>query len=75
MPSRSRFIKTLRELGYEYKKETTRTLLYKKRGSPDNVFIPKNKEVEEEFIRGVLRREGWSSKQIDDFLQESEENP
>lgn len=70
MLPRSRFLKVLREYGYTYKKETKRTDLYRKKGSRMYVAVPKNAELEEEFVRWVLQREGCSPEQIVHVLQE-----
>ncbi|MCY4389087.1 MAG: hypothetical protein OXC18_18495 [Desulfurellaceae bacterium] len=73
MLTRSRFIKELHLCGYTHQKgkETSRTLLYKKKGSRDNIFVPQRAELSEEFVRRVLQREGYSPKKIADIFQES----
>ena len=74
VPLRNRFIRLLREREYSYKKgdETTRTQLYKQRGSRKSISVPKGQELDEDFVRRFLRREGYSEDQIKDFLDEEE---
>lgn len=61
-------INALRSLGYRFKKQTDRMMLYKRSGSSDRVMVRRNSAHSPEYARTVLKQAGMPPDQIDSFI-------
>jgi hypothetical protein len=65
---RERFVNKLNKLGYSYKSQGDRALLYKKPGKPAYVAVPKRDLLDEQYVRAQLRLAGCSDSEIETFI-------
>ena len=68
MVQRSNLINALRRLGYKYKDQTKRMMLYKKEGSTERVAVPKNRLVMPEQVRSILRQAAMLHEDVERFI-------
>ena len=67
----SRFIETLRELGYTFKVQRRTHMLYRRRGSTNRVAVPRQRLLAEDYVRTTLRRVGAAAEQIEALIESS----
>jgi hypothetical protein len=67
MLKRERLINKLRKLGFEFKKETPNTYLYR-RGT-DRAFVPKTDLISEVNVRTILAHSRCSEPEIEEFIR------
>lgn len=68
MVQRRNLINALRRLGYAYKDQTKRTMLYKKEGSTERVTVPRGRSVMPEEARSILRQASMPHEDIERFI-------
>lgn len=71
---RERFVNKLNELGYKYKSQGDRALLYKKSGRPGYVTVPKRDRIENQYVRAQLRLTGCPAEDIEAFIAQNQCN-
>ncbi len=69
MISNEALINRVRELGYEFKRQADRVMIYKQRGTTNRVMIRRNAMHDDEYACLVLRSAGLSDDGIASFLQ------
>lgn len=68
MIRRETFYNKLGELGYRFKRQTDRVLLYKKPNNPTFVTVPRRDLIDEDYVRTTLRVCGCSLDEIERFI-------
>ena len=61
-------INALRELGYTFKRQTSRVQIYRKRGGIERVAIRRSRSHAPEAARSILRNGGMDEEGIERFL-------
>ena len=64
-------INALRSLGFVFKKQHPRVMLYKKQGETLRVEVRRRDNHDEQYARIVLRQAGMTKDNIDRFVAES----
>ena len=62
-------IKSVRELGYEHKGQTDRSVVYKARGGTHRIFIPRKQMVAESYVRSLLKQIGLNGNEIEERVK------
>ena len=66
---RQTFINKIRALGYAYKSQQKRTMLYRRKGSTQYISVPRPELLEDAFVKNTLRQSGVSTDEIEQFLK------
>jgi hypothetical protein len=64
-------IEVLRSLGFEFKRQADRVMLYKQRGTDVRVGVRRNQMHDEDYARTVLRLAGMPADKIEDFIRQA----
>ena len=68
MVHRPTLLNKIRELGFGYKKRQRRTDLWRKKGATNRITLPLTEELDDSYVRSVLRQNGQSEEEINRFL-------
>lgn len=68
MVRRRAFVNKIRSLGYAYKSQQKRTMLYRRKGSTLYISVPRADLVEDAFVKNALRQSGVSNDEIEQFI-------
>lgn len=71
MVSNESLTNAVRSLGYTFKKQTDRMMVWKLRGGVKRVMIRRNATHSAEYAETVLRQAGMPDQQIAAFIQEA----
>jgi hypothetical protein len=66
--SREQVISCLRDHHWKFEDATKRVEIYRKKGSPQRIDVPKRDSFPLDFVRIILRQAGVSQANIDAFL-------
>lgn len=69
MISRQQLVARLKEAGFHFSRKTDRSVIYKRRNSPDRVNTRNKKSFSEADVRSTLSQAGLAREQIDAFLR------
>ena len=61
-------INALRSLGFEFKRQADRVMLWKQRGSSRRVAIRRNTNHDDEYAGSVLKQAGMADDEIESFI-------
>lgn len=75
MIRRERFVNKLNELGYSYKSQGDRAMLYKKAGQRGYVTVPKRDLLDEQYVRGQLSLAGCTQADVEAFICQNRSLP
>lgn len=64
-------INALRSLSFDFKRQTDRVMIYKKRGSSVRVGVRRNVAHDEDYARVILRQAGMAADQIESFIRQA----
>lgn len=72
---RKQFLPKIRSLGYSFKRETKRASIYRKSEGVSYLHVPKSSRLTESYVRNVLRQNGLSDVEIDEFILQCSAKP
>ena len=58
----------IRSLGFTFKRQTDRMMVWKRKGSTDRIMIRRNQFHSEEYSRILLKQAGMNPLEIDRFI-------
>lgn len=65
---RERIIAKLRELGYKFKRDAWRVQIFRNPATMHLVQVRKRDDVDDDWVRSVLKQAGCSKEEIERFL-------
>ena len=72
MVLRDHFINLIRSKGYEYKRETDKVCLYRKRGTSEVITIRRKQDpLDDSYVRTTLQQMGLSADEIEKFIAQN----
>ncbi len=71
MVRRPAFINKINQLGYSYRKQQRRTLLYKCGRTGDYILLPRCDELDDAFVISCLRKAGETLEEARRFIAEA----
>lgn len=73
MINRKPYLRKVRSLGYRFRKQQRRTVLYRKANGDGYLLVPRSGPLDEVYVRSALRQNGLAPEEIDAFIAEHSE--
>ena len=71
MISKKRFVRKLRELGYDFKEQLHYQERFRLRGGTHIIHVPRRDQLDEDWVTSTLRQAQQTPAQIEQFLAEA----
>ncbi len=68
-------INRLRDLGYEFKRQADRVMIYKKSGGTTRIAVRRRDMLDVSYVRSLLKQAGLAETDIDTFVSATATKP